>query len=295
MHGDKKIGLALGIFLVGIVGAFFFRNDVDELAGAPQMVNPDAIDDQIAERSVTPYLARRREMTQLPDETVRSRYVPETRAYDMPQFLRDDPNSRTHDLFGPPDPIPLTDQPSYERHTRTMVQPVVPDPIEPYEEATPQFQTREYKIQSNDTLSDLAERFLGASGRYKEIFELNRDRLKSPNDIRLGQTILIPLPGQVAQSTAPVRTARQPAPDYRRSEYLPKTRPEYRPESPAERPREYDRDIRNEYAQEPPQPSRRTIYIERERVAKPRVVVQQPEPKRRRKLVLQSIGGGSRE
>lgn len=301
MHGDKKIGLALGIFLVGIVGAFFFRNDVDELTDAPRMKDPEAIDDRIAERSVTPYLARRREMTHRTAETVRSRYIPETRSYDLPQFLQDDPYSQTHDVFGPSDPIPLTDRPPYPRETQRIVQPVVPDPIEPYEEPQPTYQTREYTIQPNDTLSDLAERFLGASSRYKEIYELNRDRLKSPNDIRLGQTIRIPAAGQrVAEAPEPVRTAQTPYPDNRRSHdqtqssvsrnglgYERGYERRYEPGYEDERHYGYQR----EYREEVPQPSRRTIFIEQDRVKKPPRVVLEPEPKRRRKLVLQSIGG----
>jgi hypothetical protein len=254
MHGDKKIGLALGILLVGIVGAFFFRNDTHELVNAPRMKDPEAIDELIAERSVAPYLTRRREMTQRPAETVRSRYVPESRSYELPEFLRDDPNSRTHELFGAPDPIPLSDRAGRERpKTETSVQPVFPEPIEPVIETESQIHTGEYTIQPDDTLSHLAERFLGSSSRYRDLYELNRDRLKSPNDLRPGKTIRIPQRITRARSI------------------------ERSPERVSQRP--------------VGRPSRRTVFAEPEPVAEqPRVPKKPTPPRRRRKLVLQSIG-----
>ena len=47
--------LGLGVLLIGIVAAFFFRNEPssDEI---PQLKNSQHLNDQIAEKSVTPYL-----------------------------------------------------------------------------------------------------------------------------------------------------------------------------------------------------------------------------------------------
>ena len=259
MHDDKKTGLALGILLVGIVGAFFFRNDADQRMTAPAMKDPAAIDELIAERSVAPYLTRRREMTQRPAETVRSRYVPGSRSSDLPEFLRDDPASRTHELFGPADPIPLSDRTDQSERkwpqTQRLTQPIIPEPVTNHE---PEIHTGEYTIQPNDTLSHLAERFLGSSSRYRDLYELNRDRLKSPNDLRPGKTIRIPQ-----------RVARSPA-NERRSEPV--------VEHPAQRP------------------TQRTVFAEPEYKPEPPRAVKEPTPpRRRRKLVLQSIGSGDAE
>ena len=56
MHRDKKVGLALGILLIGIVAAFFFRNESVEVETALPLKNAEQIDSKIAEKSVTPYL-----------------------------------------------------------------------------------------------------------------------------------------------------------------------------------------------------------------------------------------------
>ncbi len=56
MHRDKKVGLAMGILLVGIVAAFFFRNESDPLEDIPLLEDALALDEQIATESGGPYL-----------------------------------------------------------------------------------------------------------------------------------------------------------------------------------------------------------------------------------------------
>jgi nucleoid-associated protein YgaU len=53
--------------------------------------------------------------------------------------------------------------------------------------------TRTYTVRRGDTLSKIAQHFLGDSNRYREIFEANRDQLQSPNArLRVGMTLRIP-------------------------------------------------------------------------------------------------------
>ncbi len=51
-----------------------------------------------------------------------------------------------------------------------------------------------YKVQSGDTLSKVAQRFYGDSSKYREIFDANRDTLKDPNKINVGQELTLPNP-----------------------------------------------------------------------------------------------------
>lgn len=50
-----------------------------------------------------------------------------------------------------------------------------------------------YTIESGDTLSAIAKRFLGKGSDYPKIFEANREVIKDPNLIYPGQKIRIPL------------------------------------------------------------------------------------------------------
>jgi nucleoid-associated protein YgaU len=50
-----------------------------------------------------------------------------------------------------------------------------------------------YTIEHGDTLSAIAQRFLGKASDYGKIFEANREVIKDPNLIYPGQKIRIPL------------------------------------------------------------------------------------------------------
>ena len=52
--------------------------------------------------------------------------------------------------------------------------------------------TEMYTVEKGDTLGKIAERKLGASGRYQEIFEANKPMLNHPDKIYPGQVLRIP-------------------------------------------------------------------------------------------------------
>ncbi len=51
---------------------------------------------------------------------------------------------------------------------------------------------RTYKVQPGDTLSKISKDFYGDPNKYQRIFEANRDKLDSPDKIRVGQDLVIP-------------------------------------------------------------------------------------------------------
>jgi nucleoid-associated protein YgaU len=51
---------------------------------------------------------------------------------------------------------------------------------------------RTYVVQSGDTLSGIAQAMYGDAGRWPDIFEANRDKIKDPNLIHPGQELRIP-------------------------------------------------------------------------------------------------------
>lgn len=67
-------------------------------------------------------------------------------------------------------------------------------PRETIQAATPNPESvpRAYVIQSGDTLSKISKRFYGTPNRYQDIFQANRDRIKTPNALKVGQEIRIP-------------------------------------------------------------------------------------------------------
>ena len=53
---------------------------------------------------------------------------------------------------------------------------------------------RTHKIVDGDTLSRLAQRYLGSADRYQQIYEANRDVLRSPDLLPIGKVLRLPDP-----------------------------------------------------------------------------------------------------
>jgi nucleoid-associated protein YgaU len=49
-----------------------------------------------------------------------------------------------------------------------------------------------YTVKSGDTLSGIAKQHLGNAAAYMKIFELNKDQLTDPNQIKPGQVLRLP-------------------------------------------------------------------------------------------------------
>jgi nucleoid-associated protein YgaU len=57
---------------------------------------------------------------------------------------------------------------------------------------------QEYTVKLGDTLSKLAERFYNSSYKWERIYEANKDILKNPNYIYIGQKLMIPSDDQAS-------------------------------------------------------------------------------------------------
>ena len=51
---------------------------------------------------------------------------------------------------------------------------------------------RTYKVQSGDTLSTISRKMYGKSSLWDKIYQANRDRMRSQNDLKIGQELRIP-------------------------------------------------------------------------------------------------------
>jgi nucleoid-associated protein YgaU len=51
---------------------------------------------------------------------------------------------------------------------------------------------RIYEVQAGDTLGKIAKQFYGDGGRWREIYEANRDTIQNPDLIQVGQKIRVP-------------------------------------------------------------------------------------------------------
>ncbi len=250
MHRDKKIGFALGILLVGIVAAFFFRNEPDPFAELPPLDDPAALDALIAEKPITPYSptanspasdapvsAAPKNPWELPEiyrrpepSAAESAGLPISPGVPAPISLAEPVPAPPQDPrraievgspFGDPGlarPAPANDVPlpANARWTSVPEQPAIspkppagnlvektPPPVEktpasPASLSSASLPSKSestgttYEVKPGDTLSVLAQKHLGSSRRFMEIYEANRDTLRNPDDIKVGMRIRIP-------------------------------------------------------------------------------------------------------
>jgi nucleoid-associated protein YgaU len=73
----------------------------------------------------------------------------------------------------------------------TMKDPTPNRSAAPQQTSSPVAMTT-YTVQSGDTLSAIAKKFLGNANDYMEIFNANRDQLTDPDKIKPGQVLKIP-------------------------------------------------------------------------------------------------------
>jgi nucleoid-associated protein YgaU len=63
-------------------------------------------------------------------------------------------------------------------------------PPDPPAEAGPAYAS--YEVKPGDSLSAIASRFLGSPGRWRDLYELNRDVIDDPDNVRAGSVIRVP-------------------------------------------------------------------------------------------------------
>jgi hypothetical protein len=165
MQRDQKIGLALGILLVGAVAAFFFRHEPAPDKPLPALQTAEALDHRIAEKDRTPYL-------QGPES-------PQTAAGDP--FSGADPFHSDQPGGLVPDPIPLGNDPM-DAASNSASLAARPQPAA----------ATHHVVQRGETLSSIAAKYLGSAARFEEVYQANTDRLRDANDLRVGMELRIP-------------------------------------------------------------------------------------------------------
>lgn len=222
MHPDKKVGLALGILLIGITGAFFFRND----APAPReetltLTDPESLDRKARQKPGAPYFPETDSVSsnglsgvaesspsdvipELPqvDSMAYPRAVAEPVGRHLSQVPIEQFADRTAPLPVPGHDLDVLDQTltgalaieessgnsnSRRAASGSSESAGSPPATKP---AKPAFITHE--VVAGDNLSRLAQKYLGSHAKYLTLYEANRDLLASPDDLSPGMKLKIP-------------------------------------------------------------------------------------------------------
>ncbi len=211
---DRKVGFAMGILLIGVVAALFFRNEPLSVSDAPLVEREELIDARLRDRDISVYIDERDVSGDDADQgwtlpEILKRFKEQYAAVALPIGLAQPSlNSATADS--------KDENGSETFHGRPSVKPpsAVTDPAVPVFGRTPgteslsfsdnvqsvedfnaqplQTDYVEYTVRYGDTLSRIADKLLGSSSRYQEIYDANRDRIISPDRLQVGAAIRIP-------------------------------------------------------------------------------------------------------
>lgn len=210
MHQDQRIGLALGVLLVGACAALFFRNDNRIAHQTPRLERAKELDDRIAEKSTRPYLKgievveaadRKRSAPESPvqlnwwnttdplanrasTEVAKAETTPQVQPIESEQTSPTDSGTTNASI----ETTPLVAEESTADHSESPI--VAASPTE-----------RIHVVQKGETLTSIAAKTLGSPNRFPEIFEANQDQLTDPNDVKLGMTLRIPETKASAEAT----------------------------------------------------------------------------------------------
>jgi hypothetical protein len=232
MQRDMKIGMAVGVALIGIVGALFFRREPEtkDRDAPPPLQDTEDLDRRIGEKGKVPYMDAVEEFPDRaapvpPPQTAGAKSASKSGNADAPRFLTNEDEARNREILSrrkapAPDPIPpvpakkdaavASDSVPAENREWTPAGTAVKKSVEPQRSVptgTARTPGRTHVIQAGDTLSGLASKYLGSSARYREIYEANRNVLRSPDDLREGVTIVIPDGGKPRDSQAVAGTS----------------------------------------------------------------------------------------
>ena len=228
MHTDRKIGFAMGILLIGIVAALFFRNEPLVDTSVPTVRRERELNERLRERDVAVYLnddkqdpleegqSEEEEQWTLKDflKNMGERKSLPTPVGSSKKTAKSDRTDTSWDGFqsiqnGPGDDhkaiVPITPQaktaksdpePGKLPPLMSPSQSLPERPAEPTISKDPAFdipeEFDEYIVKYGDTLSGIAQKMLGSQSRYQEIYEANRDRMSSPDRLDVGKPLRIP-------------------------------------------------------------------------------------------------------
>ena len=239
MHPDKKVGLALGILLIGITGAFFFRNDAPTSAQETlTLSDPASLDRKASQKPGAPYFPEPNTEVENRDASSELADVPESSALGViPGLPRVGPTGYQGMLAEPintdqlqdsaeqftdrmaPLPSPGRDLDSLENVLARKAEArrsdgvksvestgvkadggLVSTPLSPGDHPSPNFITHE--VVAGDNLSGLAKKYLGSHTKYLTLYEANRDVLATPDDLSLGMKLKIPVQSSAGKTSS---------------------------------------------------------------------------------------------
>lgn len=186
MHRDTQIGLAMSIVLIGFAAALCFPRDSREATPALPLSEARKLDAEIERLPVRTYTnldTATEEQSTVALRPPGTAFPPAESPFDVRISTQPAPAPEFADDPKPTGRTPQTGTIA-SHHPATLESADADSPT--------QEQELVHIVRSGDTLSGLAQQYLGSVARYHEIFEANQDVLETPDDLKLNMRLRIP-------------------------------------------------------------------------------------------------------
>lgn len=212
MHRDVKIGLILGVILVAVVAALFFRREplpspistMARMQPSPQRLKN--IDDQLAREAGSPYLVPAEQNKQAPKAASAPKKKTENARAKRNRSRRAarHANQKRSNRHASRQPAAKATADNGAKSSHVPWKPIPPPNVagaraaavarhastQPNGQQRPTAKT--YRIREGDTLWELAARHLGDGSRYRSLLEANRSVIRNADRLPVGLEIVIP-------------------------------------------------------------------------------------------------------
>jgi len=204
MPREQKVGFTILIMIIGFAGAFCFRRQPEREVALPALQDESELNQLIAEYRLRPFLPGIDT-----DEALETQMQ-------LEEYLAVSLNAKKLASLGKKEvPQPIHSMDSSLKNTRKK------DRVEQQKKASVQTVPANYQnkllrgalqthlVQPGDTLSGIAQKYLGSASRYLEIYEANKNVLSGPDQLKLNMKLVIPVNG-MKSDPEPLKEARKP-------------------------------------------------------------------------------------
>ncbi|QDT34295.1 LysM peptidoglycan-binding domain-containing protein [Thalassoglobus polymorphus] len=205
MRSDAKLGLALGMLVIGFAIAFCFPRGGFVQPSARSDSHPQQDEHQHADfvqirtlREEGTQRDGKKSLAQLNQPSQKKNVLPSVRKSETIAIETNNAQNSQAVVISPD--AGIAEILPAENPDRPKVKEIVPTPArKPDPKSHAGVQT--YRVQPGDTLSGISMKTFGSYSRYLDIYEANKDQLNSPDDLRLGQELRIPRSDSTPQSS----------------------------------------------------------------------------------------------
>ncbi len=191
MPREQKVGFTILIMIIGFAGAFCFRRQPDGEVALPPLQDENELNQLIAEYRLRPFLPGIDTKESIESHQELEEY--------LAMSLRPPGNAPLQDKAVPQPIIPSVETPDRKGPAKSRVEPQKNGRIRTvranFQKKPSRGQSRTHIVQPGDTLSGIAQKYLGSASRYMEIYEANRDVLSGPDQLKLNMKLVIPTDG----------------------------------------------------------------------------------------------------